>query len=78
MQHDVWPDHAVGQLLTERYVAVAIDVDDDPERASDRYDVRAIPTILVLAPDGRTLRRATYMSRGAMLRFLEEHAASAL
>ena len=74
MQHDVWPDARVGRLLTERYVAVTIDVDQDPEGASARYDVRAIPTILILAPDGRVLERATYMSRGAMVRFLEEHA----
>jgi thiol:disulfide interchange protein len=74
MQHDVWPDARVGRLLTERYVAVTIDVDHDPEGASARYDVRAIPTILILAPDGQVLERATYMSRGAMVRFLEEHA----
>jgi thiol:disulfide interchange protein len=74
MAHDVWPDPAVGRLLTDRYVAVSIDVDDDPEGAADRYDVRAIPTILVLAPDGRVLRRGTYMSRAGMVRFLEEQA----
>jgi thiol:disulfide interchange protein len=74
MAHDVWPDPAVGQLLTERYVAVSIDVDADPERASSRYDVRAIPTILVLAPDGQVLHRASYMSRATMVRFLEAHA----
>jgi thiol:disulfide interchange protein len=73
MQHDVWPDVRVGQLLTERYVPVSIDVDTDPEGASDRYGVRAIPTILLLSPDGQVLERATYMSRGALVRFLEEH-----
>jgi thiol:disulfide interchange protein len=74
MQHDVWPDARVGRLLTDRYVAVSIDVDHDPEGVSGRYDVRAIPTILILAPDGQVLERATYMSRRAMVRFLEEHA----
>jgi thiol:disulfide interchange protein len=77
MQHDVWPDARVGQLLTERYVPVSIDVDADPEGASIRYGVRAIPTILLLSPDGQVLERATYMGRGALVRFLEEHAGRA-
>jgi thiol:disulfide interchange protein len=75
MQHDVWPDAEVGRLLTGRYVPVSIDVDDDPEQASARYDVRAIPTILVLAPDGRVMQRGTFMTRRAMVRFLEDNRA---
>jgi thiol:disulfide interchange protein len=71
MKHDVWPDTEVGRWLTERYVPLSIDVDRDVEAASARYNVRSIPTILVLDPDGNVLRRATYMSRPGMLRFLE-------
>jgi thiol:disulfide interchange protein len=76
MQHDVWPDPSVGRLLTERYVPITIDVDRDPEQASARYNVRAIPTILVLAPDGRVLGHATFFGRAGMIRFLEEQAAA--
>lgn len=72
MQHDVWPDARVGALLTERVVPVAIDVDHDPEGAASRYDVAAIPTILLLDADGRVLKRAGYLPRSGMVRFLEE------
>jgi thiol:disulfide interchange protein len=70
MSHDVWPDPAVGRLLTTEFVPVSIDVDTDPEGAAARYGVTGIPTMLVLDSGGRTVRRATYMSRNQTLRFL--------
>lgn len=72
MKHDVWPDPEVGRQLTARYVPLSIDVDEDPRTAS-RYNVRGIPTILVLDANGSVLREASFMSRGGILKFLDEH-----
>lgn len=71
MAHDVWPDPEVGRLLTERYIPVSIDVDRDPQSAA-RYDIRGIPTILVLDAQGRVLRTAWFVSRGGILDFLRD------
>jgi len=70
MKHDVWPDDRVEQAVIDGYVPLVIDVDRDIE-ASGRYGVRAIPTVLVLAGDGRVIRRATFLSASGMRAFLE-------
>jgi thiol:disulfide interchange protein len=72
MKHEVWPDQAVGAALKDGFIPVAIDVDRDP-RVSARYDVRAIPTLLVLDSDGAVVDRATYLGKGGLLRWLDEH-----
>lgn len=72
MQHDVWPDPAVGEALARGFVPVAIDVDRDPH-TSGRYKVRAIPTLLVLDADGAVLDRVSYLGTSGLLRLLDEH-----
>lgn len=72
MKHDVWPDPAVGTAMKAGFIPVAIDVDRDP-RTSSRYDVRAIPTLLVLDSDGAVLDRATYLGKSGLLKLLDEH-----
>ena len=76
MKHDVWPDPAVERALTQSYVPLLIDVDRD-NTASERYGVGAIPTVLVLDETGRVVRRATFLSASAMVRFLAEARAPA-
>lgn len=68
MKHDVWPDPAVEQAM-QSYVPVLLDVDRDAT-VSQRYGVRGIPTILVLEHTGRVVRRASFLSAAAMVRFL--------
>lgn len=69
MKHEVWPDPAVERALTQFYIPVLIDVDRD-NTVPERYGVRGIPTVLVLDHAGRVVRRATFLSAAAMVRFL--------
>lgn len=69
MKHDVWPDAQVARAVREGYVPLLIDMDRDSSTA-ERYGVRAIPTIMVLDTEGQVVRRATFLSKGGMLRFL--------
>ena len=71
MKHDVWPDPAVERALAQSYVPLLIDVDRD-DTVAGRYGVGGIPTVLVLDETGRVVRRATFLSASAMVRFLRE------
>lgn len=74
MKHDVWPDPAVGRALAESYVPLLVDVDRNTEVA-DRYNIRGIPTVLVLDDTGRVVRQAGFLSArsaAAMLAFLND------
>lgn len=73
MKHDVWPDPEVGRLIGTSFVPLLVDIDHDTE-VSPRYDVSAIPTILILTPDGSIVARAGYLPASGMRRFLQEHA----
>lgn len=71
MRHDVWPDPDVGSAVAAGYVPVFVDADDPSARpVAERYEVEGIPAVLVVDPDGRVIRRAAYMSKGAALSFL--------
>jgi len=74
MKHDVWPHPAVAGAINAGYVALLVDADRDTVLAA-RYEVAAIPTLLVLDADGRVLKRNNgYLSRSGMIRFLTEAA----
>jgi thioredoxin-like negative regulator of GroEL len=52
------------------YVPLLVDADRDTVLAA-RYQVSAIPTVLLLDAGGRVVRRSDgYLSRSGMLRFL--------
>lgn len=70
MKHDVWPDRRVARVVTAGYIPLMIDVDRDEQTAA-RYEVSAIPTILVLDPGGRVVRSAGYLPVSGLLRFLQ-------
>jgi thiol:disulfide interchange protein len=72
MKHDVWPHAEVASAVSTGFVAVFVDADRDTELGA-RYQVSAIPTVLVLDSDGRVLKRNDgFLSRSAMLRFLSK------
>jgi thioredoxin-related protein len=75
MKHEVWPDAAVRRAVGDDTIPVLLDVDQpgsaEPAR---RYGVSAIPTILLVDGDGKVLKRGNYMSKDALLRFIEEGA----
>ena len=73
MKHEVWPDPEVGRAIEQGYIPVLIDVDDAAQAGVvQRYAVEAIPTILIVDGRGGILRRATFLSRDGLLRFLAE------
>ena len=72
MKHEVWPDAKVAGAVNDGYVPVLVDVDDPKNSAVARkYGISSIPTILVLDAKGEGLRAGDFMSRSAMLEFLE-------
>jgi thiol:disulfide interchange protein len=74
MQHDVWPHPDVAGAVNAGYVPVLVDADRDTVLAA-RYQVEAIPTLLLLDADGRVVKRnGGYLPRAGMLRFLTETA----
>ena len=69
MKHDVWSDAEVGRRVAESYVPLLVDADRD-DVVAPRYGVSGIPAVLVLDADGRLIRRASYLPKSGMLRFL--------
>lgn len=72
IDHATLADPEVRALLARRFVAIHIDMTDDEDassrRATERFQVIGLPTILVLGPDGNT----------ELLRFNEDIAPEAL
>ena len=74
MKHDVWPHPQVEKAISAGFVPVLVDADRDTVLA-DRYQVSSIPTILLLDPDGRVVKRNNgFLPRSGMLRFLTDAA----
>lgn len=69
MKHDVWPDSQVARAVQNGYIPLLIDMDRNGSVA-ERYGVRSIPTIMVLNAEGQVIRRATFLSKNGLLRFL--------
>lgn len=69
MKHDVWPDDAVEDAVTQSYIPVLIDVDNDTT-VGERYGVRGIPTVLVLDAAGHVVRRGGFLNASGMVKFL--------
>lgn len=70
MKHEVWPDPRVTAAVKASFVPVKVDVDTD-STLSDRYDVPAIPAVLVLDANGKIVRRHDgYLPLDGMLQFL--------
>jgi thiol:disulfide interchange protein len=72
MTHEVWPDPEVADTVNHMYVPVLVDV-DDPQNAevAQRYDVRGIPSVLVLDAEGHVVKQGGFMSKSDMLNFLK-------
>lgn len=71
MKHDVWPDPAVSEAVHGGYVPVLLDI-DDPKNApvAERYGIIGVPSVLVVDPGGRVLRRGGYMTTSEVSAFL--------
>jgi thiol:disulfide interchange protein len=72
MKHDVWPDPEVREAITAGYIPVLLDIDAPASRpVAERYNVSAVPTIMVVAADGSVVRKSGFKSKNAMLAFLK-------
>ncbi len=70
MKHEVWPDAKVVTAVNAAFVPVKVDIDSD-STLSDRYDVPAIPAVLILDASGKVVRRHDgYLPLDGMLQFL--------
>lgn len=75
MKHDIWPDEKVRQAIETSYIPVLLDVDAAAsQEVAQRYNVRSVPTILVVDKDGRVVRQEGFMSRNKTLAFLKPSA----
>jgi thiol:disulfide interchange protein len=71
MKQDVWPQPEVHQTVTANYIPVLIDIDAAGNQAvAARYEISAIPAILIVNADGKVLHRGSYMSKSRLLDFL--------
>jgi thioredoxin 1 len=72
MKREVWPDAEVAAAVESGFVPMYVDVDlKQYGPVVQRYNVRGIPSILILDGEGQVLRQAGSMSRSKTLKFLE-------
>lgn len=69
MKHDTWTDDGVERAVTRGTIPLLVDIDQQPTVAA-RYDVNAIPTVLLLDASGQVIRRAGFLPASGVLRFL--------
>ena len=74
MKRTVFPDSAVGSLIKGRFVPVVVDMTDtrsSGQTIASRYFVDALPTLIVLNPQGTELaRKIGYVDTSQLLRWL--------
>jgi thiol:disulfide interchange protein len=58
MDKDTWSDSGVTKLVQEKAVSVHVDVEKEADLAR-RYNIEAIPNILLLKPDGTQIDHLT-------------------
>ena len=56
LDRETYGDERVIRFVREHFVAVKVDTEKEPEEA-EKYNVRGLPTILFLSPDGVELLR---------------------
>ena len=70
MKHDVWPHPQVAAAVNSAVVPLLVDADRDAV-LGPRYQVSAIPTVLLIDAGGRVIKRHDgYLPRSGVLRFL--------
>lgn len=73
MQHDVWPDPRVRDLVNSKYIPVALDADNSATVGpAQKYNVETIPRILVVDARGNVLKDGSYMNVDELIQFLSQ------
>ncbi len=71
MKREVWPDPTVAAAVEADFVPIYVDVDlKQHSSVVSRYQVRSIPTILIVDGQGDIVRQAGPMSKEKAIRFL--------
>lgn len=72
MDARVWPDPAVQAELTEKYIIVKSDIDDEQSQIlAQKFGVRGVPTLLLLDNKGEEIGRGGFMSSPETVKFLK-------
>jgi len=73
MNAKVWPDAEVAGMVNEHFVPVELDVDrPDVREIANRFQIMAVPTIVLLDADGKELDRANFMDARETMEFLQQ------
>ena len=73
MKHEVWTNDEVGNLASDRYLPVLIDIVRPENRPlAQQYQVSSIPDIVVVNSHGQILKRGGFLSASQMVDFLKQ------
>jgi thioredoxin 1 len=56
LDEKTYPDQGVQQILSQKYVPVKVNVDNNPDLAS-KYNVYGLPTLVILDANGNEIKR---------------------
>ena len=71
MKRETMTDRQVISTLNDCLIPVEVDVDRD-RQAAGQFQIDSVPTVLILSPEGRVLRRQTgFMSPAQLLNMVE-------
>lgn len=71
MKRQVWPNAEVAAVVQRKFVPVYVDVDLQNQRdVVQRYQIRSIPTVMIVNSQGEILRKRSGMSLPETLDFL--------
>jgi thioredoxin-related protein len=52
LRREVFSDPKVHEVFDRDFLAVSVDIENDPENLAGKYQARALPTLVFLKPDG--------------------------
>lgn len=75
MEHEVWPDPDLRDVVAEHVIPLQLSVDDPASAAAvRRYGISTIPAILIVDAAGDERARGSFMSAGNLAAFIAERA----
>lgn len=75
MKHEVWTDAEVGAVANEKTIPYYADVDTPANHdLVGRYDIKQIPTVILIDAQGNVLKQSGFMSAGETKDFINVQA----
>ncbi|HWL50974.1 MAG TPA: thioredoxin family protein [Chthoniobacteraceae bacterium] len=73
MNANVWPNAEVAGMVNQHFIPVELDIDQPEVREiADRFEIIAVPTMVLLNGNGKELDRANFMDVRETMKFLEQ------